>query len=137
MFEAQTQTRNLLGFRFDLRRKTGKLEGMDSDERDICNYLRGFRGQYIGLAEIARRAAGKRRYREDPNWALPVLGRLMEKHIIEGDATGHYRFKQTTKEDRRKKRWVAPHIRKILQDSGKDFGEAIKVDDPEDELGDI
>src|SRR5438874_2033891 len=103
---------------------------MDADERDICNYLKGFRGQFIGLAEVARRAAGKRRYREDPDWALPVVTRLMEKNLVEGDATGHYRLKQAAKAERAKTRWVAPHIRKILEKSGKDFGETINIEDP-------
>jgi hypothetical protein len=103
---------------------------MDSDERDICNYLKGFKGQFIGVTEISRRASGKRRFREDPNWALPVLGRLEESNLVEGDATGHYRLKVAAKKDREKKRWVAPQIRKILEESGKDFGETINVEDP-------
>src|SRR5262249_35058813 len=65
---------------------------MDSDEREICLYLKGWPGQFVSVAEITRRAGGKRRGRQDPNWAVPVLTRLVEKGILEADSTGHYRL---------------------------------------------
>jgi len=86
---------------------------MDADEREICLYLKGWPGQFVSLAEISRRAGGKRRGRQEPSWALPVLGRLMEKGIIEADSTGHYRLIKRSKKET-KKRWVSPHIQKIL-----------------------
>ncbi len=102
---------------------------MDADEQEICLYLKGFPGQFIGLTEITRRAGGKSRYREDENWAVPVLNRLVERGFVESDSTGHYRLKAKAR-DKEKTKWVSPQIRKILEKSGKDFGEAIKVDDP-------
>ena len=100
---------------------------MDADEREICNYLKGYPGQFIGVSEICRRAAGKRRYREEPNWAVQVLTRLLEKGVVEADSTGHYRLKQKQKE--KPQRWMAPHIKKILEESGKKFGDAIEIDE--------
>jgi hypothetical protein len=102
---------------------------MDSDEREICTYLKGWRGQFVGLAEILRRAAGKRRYGEDPNWAVPVLNRLVEKAVIESDATGHYRLNPPSKQEK-KKRWLAPHIRKALEASGQ-FEQVFEADKEE------
>ena len=106
---------------------------MDADERDICLYLKGWGGQFVASAEIARRAGGKRRYRSEPNWAAPVLSRLAEKGLIESDSTGHYRLIPRAKKDK-KKRWVSPHIQKILEKSGKKFEGVFEVEQEEDDL---
>jgi hypothetical protein len=107
---------------------------MDSDEREICLYLKGWPGQFVSVAEITRRAGGKRRAREDANWAIPVLSRLVEKGILESDSTGHYRFIARYKKQK-KTRFVSPHIQKLLEKSGKSFQGVFEVDD-EDELPD-
>ena len=104
---------------------------MDADERDICLYLKGFPNQFISGREISRRAAGKWRYREEPNWAAPILARLMERRIIESDATGHYRLVLAKKKEK-KKRWISPQIKAILERSGKKFEEPIELEEPSD-----
>ena len=88
------------------------------------------------MAEISRRAGTKRRYREEPNWAVPVLSRLVEQGIVESDSTGHYRLKRSEKK-KRAKRWIAPHIQKILEQSGRSFDEVIKIDEDFDPLDDL
>jgi len=100
---------------------------MDSDEREVCNYLKAFPGQFVSLREISRRAGGKSRFREDPNWATPVILRLVEKQVLEPDASGYYRLRPRDKKKVRK--WISPQIKAILEQSGKDFGEIIAVDD--------
>ena len=52
---------------------------MDADERDICNYLKAWPGQFVYGRDIARRAGGKWRFRENPDWATEVLSRLVDK----------------------------------------------------------
>ena len=93
---------------------------MDAEEKEICLYLKGFPGQFVSYGEIARRAAGKRRYREDPNWASVILTRMVEKGVIESDSTGHYRLKAVKKREK-PRRWVSPQVRKILEQGGKTF----------------
>jgi hypothetical protein len=102
---------------------------MDADERDICEYLKSWPGQFIAAREIARRAGGKWRFRDDPEWAMPVITRLVEKGLLESDSTGHYRLVSKPKGDRKGRKWVSPHIKKILQNSGKDFGEATRIEE--------
>jgi hypothetical protein len=104
---------------------------MDADETEICNYLKSWPGQFVSGREIARRAAGKWRFREDPYWAAQVLLRLVEIGILESDASGYYRFRQ--KEKHKPKHWISPQIRTILEKSGKDFGEIVDIDDEENE----
>ncbi|HZR18516.1 MAG TPA: hypothetical protein VFE51_14580 [Verrucomicrobiae bacterium] len=105
---------------------------MDADERDICLYLKGFPGQFVSFGEISKRAGGKRRYRQEPEWATPVLSRLVDKGIVESDSTAHYRLK-TKPKPKRPAHWVSPEIRKILEKSGKEFDGVFEVDEDEDE----
>jgi hypothetical protein len=108
------------------------IREMTQDEKDICLYLKSWPGQFVSLIQIARRAGGKRRFHKDPGWAVPVLKQLVEKGIVEGDATGHYCLK---KEDKRKKApqaWVSPQIRSILEQSGKTFDIQVDKDELED-----
>jgi len=97
---------------------------MDADEREICDFLKSFPGQYISGREIARRAGGKWKFLDDQNWAVPVLIRLKEQGIVEVNASGQYRLTGQLQKEKKKKKWIAPHIQKILEESGKDFSEA-------------
>jgi len=99
---------------------------MDADERDICNYLKSWPGQFVSAREIARRASGKFRFRQDPDWASIPIGRLVERNILESDSTGHYRLIREALKEKPKK-WVSPAIRTILKESGKDFGKEIDL----------
>ncbi len=65
---------------------------MDADEAEVCEFLKSWPDQFVSAREICRRAGSKWRYREDERWALPVLQRLVEKHLVEADAAGHYRL---------------------------------------------
>jgi hypothetical protein len=105
---------------------------LDADEKDICIYLKSCPGQFISGREICRRAAGKKRFRDDPYWATSVLIRLVEKKLIESDSTGHYRIlPEHIKKKNPAKKWVSPHIKKILETSGKDFSHVIDADTEE------
>src|SRR5215471_20241882 len=102
---------------------------MDAEEREICDYLKSWSGQWVAAKEIARRAGGKRRYREDPNWSAEPLARLLDKSIVEADATGHYRLAAKEKVGRQK-RWISPQIKKLLEKTGKDFEQGAQLDAP-------
>jgi hypothetical protein len=103
---------------------------MDSDEKAVCLYLKSYHGQFVSGREVARRAGGKWRFRTEPNWAVPILLRLVERNILESDASGYYRFRP--QEKKKPKKWVAPHIRAILEKSGKDFGEVLDLGEDDD-----
>jgi len=104
---------------------------VDSDEREICAYLKSYPGQWVAGREIARRAAGKHRFREDQNWAAQPLSRLIELSFIESDSLGHYRLKAQQK-TQRVKRWISPELKKLLEKTGKDFEQGAQLDAPED-----
>ena len=104
---------------------------MDSDEREICGYLKACPGQWVSGREISRRASGKRRFREDPNWTAQPLNRLLERAILESDSTGHYRLK-TYEPKKKPQKWISPQIKKILEQTGKSYETGVELDAPED-----
>ena len=60
---------------------------MDADEREIYEYLQGYGEEWVNAKEVCRRAGGKRKFNEDNNWAWPVLQRMKDRQIIEGDSS--------------------------------------------------
>jgi len=102
---------------------------MDADEREIFHFLKTWGAEYVGAVEIARRAGNKKKFFEDPNWAKPVLMRMADRGILQSDSSGRYRIKPLSRKDKNK-RWVAPDIAKILQESG------VEVEDGNDVAAD-
>jgi hypothetical protein len=90
---------------------------MDSDEREIFQFLKTWGAEYVGAMEIARRAGNKKRFYKEPDWAKVVLMRMAERGVLESDSQGRYRIKPVSHKDKNM-RWVAPDIAKILHESG-------------------
>ncbi len=90
---------------------------MDGDERQIFQFLKSRGEEYVNAVEVARRAGGKQRFHDDPDWAKPLLVRMTERGILQCDSLGRYRVKPVARKGR-EKRWVSPDIAKILQESG-------------------
>ena len=96
---------------------------MDGDEREIYYFLKTRGEEYANAVEIARRAGGKKKFHEDPDWAKPILMRMTERGILQGDALGRYRVKPVARKGK-DKRWVSPDIAKILKESGVEVEDA-------------
>src|SRR5258706_10502915 len=97
---------------------------MDVNQTKICLFLKNWPGQFVSRREICRRAGGKWRYREDEDWAIPVLQRMVEDRIVESDDSGHFRLMKQASADSNNKRklWLSPAINRIFKESGRDFG---------------
>jgi DNA-binding PadR family transcriptional regulator len=106
------------------------MGSMDEDEKEIYTYLKTWSGQFVSGREIARRAGGKWRYRDNPNWATPILLRLVEKGLLESDSTGYYRLKPRQK--KKSKKWISPQLKAILEKSGRNFGDLLAADERDD-----
>jgi len=101
----------------DAARNLMHIARMDANEREIFDYLKAYGEEWINAKEICRRAGGKHRFGEDPNWARPILQSMKERSILEMDMAGRYRIKP--KETKKHKgRWVSPEIEKALRESG-------------------
>ena len=93
---------------------------MDSEEREIFFYLRQQREQFVSEHVIARFAGGRRKSQETPDWARPVLLRMVERGILETDETNCYRLTPIP-EPATAKQWISPQLASILKRSGKSF----------------
>ena len=104
---------------------------MDADEREVYFFLKGQMQHFVPANSVCRYAGGKQRFRESPDWAKPVLLRMIERGIVETDTTDSYRLKPMPESSVRK-RWVAPQIAAMLKKSGGKFDEVIKQEDEAD-----
>ena len=93
---------------------------MDADEQQIYDYLLTYGEEWVSAREICRRAAGKKRYAEDNDWAKPVLFRMRATRIVEADQAARYRITPDPGKKSEKKQWIAPDIEKILKEGGID-----------------
>ncbi len=90
---------------------------MDGEEREIFHFLKTWGAEFVGAAEIARKAGNKKKFYEDPDWAKPVLMRMADRGLLQNDNQGRYRIKPVPRKKRGNKR-DAPDIAKILAESG-------------------
>jgi hypothetical protein len=102
---------------------------MDADEREIYDYLSTWGKQFVSAREICRRAGGKHRASDDPDWAKPVLLRMTDKHILESDPGGRYRIKPEKKE--KHKTEVSPETAEGTEPSGDENGESAAPENPD------
>ena len=101
----------------------------------IVNFLKTAPQAFFSEREISRKAGQKRQFRDNPDWAKPLLLRLASENIIQTDAFGHYRIAPEL--DRAKHRSIplAPSVALALAMSGKVFDLAeIFEDTPEDSI---
>ena len=61
-----------------------------------------------------------------------VMDKLVEKGVVETDPQGHFRLKKVEPGDRRKRTWISPQVRRILERSARDFSTVIAVEDDEE-----
>ena len=90
---------------------------MDTEEREIFHFLQTWGSEFVSYKEIARRAGGKKKFHENPDWAKPLVMRMQERGVLESDTLGRYRIKPVTSKNKAT-RWVAPDIAKLLQEKG-------------------
>ena len=74
---------------------------MDSNEREIYNYLQTWGNEFVSAKEISRRAGTKKRYHDDPDWAKPYLQVMTERGLLERDMVGRFRVKPKLKKAKR------------------------------------
>ncbi len=103
---------------------------MDADERAIYYYVKSQRPCSATARDISRRVGGRRRFHYNPEWANPVLERMLARGILQTGADGSYGLKAIPRQDAKGKRWASPEIAAILTTSGKTFDNLIT---PEDE----
>lgn len=67
---------------------------MSEEESIILGFLQANPESAFGRKEIARKAARRTTYEENPRWADAPLNALVDKKLIEINDSGHYQFKR-------------------------------------------
>ena len=105
-----------------------EIANLGPDENLVLQFLRLWPDTSVSGTEIARRADGKSRFAEDPQWANLALTQLVELNLIESDPGGRYRVKgRSNVKCGGKRRFIAPQLRAILEKSGRQFHEVGEV----------
>ena len=91
---------------------------MDADERDIFQFLKSWGSNYLAAREICRRAGGRQRFNEEPDWAKPILLRMEGRGVLESNATGQFRIKPVRKIKEKSEGSVSSEVAKLLKESG-------------------
>ena len=63
---------------------------LSSDELQIVEYLKSWKGTSVSMMEICRSAGGRKRFKESPNWAKSLMSRLVEANLVLANDRGHY-----------------------------------------------
>jgi hypothetical protein len=63
---------------------------LSSDELEILEYLKSWKGKSVSMVEICRCAGGRRKFTETPHWAKGLMSRLVDEKLIEVNERGHY-----------------------------------------------
>ena len=69
---------------------------LSSEELEVLAYLKSWKGKYVAMIEICRCAAGRHKYRENPNWAKPLMARLVDSKLVTVNERGHYLWVEET-----------------------------------------
>ncbi len=64
---------------------------LSAESSEIIEYLKTAPGKFVSLGEISRRAAGRRRFEQSPNWARHLMAPLVDAGLVQVNARGHYR----------------------------------------------
>jgi hypothetical protein len=65
---------------------------LSAEALEILTYLKTAHGKYVSILEISKRAGGRRRFEESPNWAKNLMSPMLDAGMIEVNARGHYRI---------------------------------------------
>ena len=99
---------------------------MDAEEKDIFRYLRSEPDNFLPASSICRHAGGKHKYHASPDWAKPALHRMVERGILETDASGSYRLKPAPAQNEKSQCWVSPQIAALLRKNNKKYEQVIR-----------
>jgi hypothetical protein len=70
---------------------------LNSDELEVLDYLKGHKGKFVPVMEICRRAGGRNKFHDNPNWARTLMSRLIDAKFVEANERGHYRIVEQNK----------------------------------------
>ena len=71
---------------------------MNTEENEIYEFLKTRGASYVSVIDISKALGRSRRFKEDRNWARPILRRMEVDGIVESNPYGEYRLKDAETE---------------------------------------
>ena len=94
---------------------------LSAESLEILTYLKTAHGKFVSLAEISRRAGGRRRFEESPNWAKNLMSILLDAELIQVNSRGHYRLPSKVEPQAPSKPVSAPLYKSRAKIIGDDY----------------
>jgi hypothetical protein len=76
---------------------------MNADEVRIIDFLSESPGEFIATTDVSKRLGKGRRFRDDRNWAAPIMRRMEMDGLLEADNSGNYRVRMDEPEQKEAK----------------------------------
>lgn len=92
---------------------------MYPEERAILTYLKPIK-DFITHQEIAKAVGGKKRFKQNPHWAKPILLAMVERDLLDMSDLGHFRLKKQ-EGGRKLVVYMSAAIAHVLETSGREF----------------
>jgi hypothetical protein len=96
---------------------------LSAEALDIIAYLKTAPNKFVSILEISRRAGGRRRFEESPNWAKDLMAHLIEAGLLEVNARGHYRAQTDTESETKPQAPATSTLRSIFTPGPKVVGD--------------
>jgi hypothetical protein len=66
---------------------------MNADEVRIIDFLSEFPDEFVSSTDVSKRLGKGRRFRDDRNWAAPIMRRMEMDGFLESNDSGSYRVR--------------------------------------------
>ena len=71
---------------------------MNTEENEIYEFLKTRGSNFVSVVDISQALSRGRRFKDDRNWARPILRRMEIDGILESNPYGEYRLKEAAAE---------------------------------------
>jgi hypothetical protein len=65
---------------------------INPEQIEIYDFLKKFPRQFVSVVEVSKHVGNRKRFKEDRNWARPVLRRMEMEGWLESNSFGEYRL---------------------------------------------
>ena len=90
-------------------------------EECILKFLRACPEAFASEMQIAWQAAGEGTFIKDPKWVQQTMPQLLKLRLVESDGNGRYRAIDHRSSTGGGRKFIAPHLREILEKSGRNM----------------
>jgi hypothetical protein len=114
---------------------------MNADEVRIIDFLSESPGEFVSSTDVSKRLGKGRRFRDDRNWAAPIMRRMEMDGLLEADDSGSYRVRmdepaqKEVKQDKLDKQAQPIDFKQALKTPGVSLGDTtiIRIGDVQEQ----